>query len=163
MRSYFFLAVLFAFIGSWVLFFHPFEVILQSSTTPQLQIEKFIFRLLTPEGEALWLKGYRGIKQKDILKIWRVEVKRAGERFLAKEGIYNQSMLKLKEHVHYYKKDLEFRCDLALYDLNQKILKVPGTFDLRTPTMRVQGRKLVYNQKVGTIKAQDIEALIKSL
>ena len=163
MRSYLFLVALFAFIGGWLLFFHPFEVTLQSSTTPQFQIEKFVFRLLTPKGEDLWLKGHRGIKQKDILKIWGVEVKRAKERLLAKKGSYSRKMLRLKENVHYYKKDMEFECDLALYDLDRKILKVPGAFDLRTPTMRVRGRRLVYNQKVGTIKAQDIEASIKSL
>ncbi len=163
MRSYYLLAALFLFIVGWLIFFHPFEVRMQNGATAQLQIEKFLFRLLTPQGEELWLKGQKGIKKADLLKIWDLEVQRGDERLLAKKGSYSGQLLRLRHDVRFFKKDLSFHCDMALYSVAKKILKVPGDFDLRTPTMHVHGRRLVYNQKVGTIKANDIKAFIKSL
>ncbi len=163
MRSYYLLAALFLFIAGWLLFFHPFEVSLKNTATTQLQIEKFVFRLLTPQGEDLWLKGQKGIKNADLLKIWDLEVQHGDERLLAKKGVYSGQLLRLRHNVRFLKKDMAFHCDVALYSVTTKILKVPGSFDLRTPTMHIQGRRLVYNQKVGTIRAKDIKASIKSL
>jgi len=162
-RSYFLLAVLFLFITGWLFLFHPFEVKEYTKSAPQLQIEKFVFKLLTPKGEDLWLKAQKGIKQKDILKIWDVEVRHQDERLLAKKGSYSGQLLRLHQDVRYQKRDLKFRCNLALYHILKKLLKVRGTFELHTPTMYVTGKELFYNQKVGTIRAKDIEAVIKSL
>lgn len=163
MKSYALLVALFLFIAGWLLLFHPFEVSEHTKSVPQLQIKKFVFKLLTPLGEELWLKAQKGVKQKDRLKIWDLEVRRQEERLFAKKGSYSAQLLRLRQDVRYQKRDLKFRCDLALYNISKKLLKVPGAFELHTPTMYVTGRELLYNQKVGTIRAKDIEAVIKSL
>ncbi len=163
MRSYLLLAALFLFIFGWLFFLHPVEVNMQNVNVPQLQIKKFVFTLLTPQGEEFWLTAQKGIKRGRLLKIWKMEAKYQDERFLAQEGRYSEKLLRLRHNVRFYRKDMAFHCEYALYNISQKILKVPLFFDLHTSTMDIVGYELFYNQKTGTIRARNIIALIKSL
>ncbi len=148
---------------AWLIFFKPFEVIPKTSQTPALRLEKFVFRSTTPDGVEIVMRGEEGIKEKRILKIKDIQVEKKYERLLAKTGIYDGALVRLRGDIQYIKKDMQFFSNYALYNIAKKVLKVPGEFTLSTPSLEVKGKELIYNQKSGTISAKNIKATLKSI
>ncbi len=163
-KIYFFFWVLLLFIGVWLVLFRPVEI--DSShikNLPQLEFKGFVFTSLDSQGVQLAIKGKSAAKIDNMLMVENIEVERHKNHLQAQRGIYKNDVVKLLGNVKLSAPTMYLSTQKALYYLSTHLVSIETPFVLKTKEVVVHGKRLVYNEKSGTVRAYTIQAVIKSV
>ncbi len=164
MKIYLFFAVLALFIALWLLLFKPFEIETERLSKRGLSFENFIYKTLTPKGTKTIIKGKKGIKTAQELRVEDLVLIDEKHNILqAKKGLYGDGKVILEKDISFQTRDFNLTTQKAIYYIKLAFLRIPTPFFMISSYGTVNGKKMVYNQKSGKIVAYDIQAHIKSV
>ena len=162
MRIFWIFGVLVGFIGAWIAFFKPFNV----QKTPQLQTEAtfkdFRYYELTPQKIDIFIEGSMAMKSAHALTIRDFHMLYNRDSLIAKRGVYAQNAIHLYQDI-LYRHDDEYNLTTqrAWYDNTKEILFITKPFTIRSKGLIAKGQKGVLYRKLGTMRAQRVQASIE--
>lgn len=146
------------------MFFRPVEIDFSHiKNLPQLEFKGFVFTSLDSKGVQLAMKGKSAAKIDNVLVVEDIEVERHQNNLQAQRGVYKNGVVKLRGNVSLSNPTMHLTTQKALYYLATHLVSIESPFVLKTKDIVVHGKRLVYNEKSGTVRAYTIKAVIKSV
>ncbi len=123
--------------------------------------KNFRYYELTPQKVRIFVQGDVAVKTTNGLTIQNFRMLQNGDTLEAKRGVYTQNAIHLFDDILYRHDEYNLTTQRAWYDSVNEILHITTPFTITAKRMQAMAQKGVLYRKLGTMKAQRVQATIE--
>lgn len=157
----FFLLLLGLLLGMYNYFTPSYTLAQEVGEVPKIELISFTLYEVSHKGIEHILEGEEGKKFDERYTVTSAKfsdnTKNLFQSIRSDEADYRSDRIKLSGNVHYVREDgLEFRSDEGQYDTKASLITTQTPFVITQNTNRIEGKKLIYNNELDTVSADQV-------